>query len=381
MSSILIQAWTVHKSGDEYYLTYTHWIYLKEIVKYYDNICLLSPIKIHKSLIKEEMVPINFFTNVTVKELPYSNSYISAVKYFFKYLSAYKNLNKFDVSYARYPIPFGWLQKIYMKKSKRIIHFVGDPIDTIKKNPNLSSLKKIFLIFLFIPEFLMYMWACKKALVYTNGFPLAKKLKKYGVEATPIISSTLKAEDFHFDKFKKIDIERPKIVYVGYLRKAKGVDTVINSFCYLQKNYPNAELTIVGSGESEQELKEIIRANPIKNVQFLGHIDSREKLNTILRTHDIFCFASLSEGSPRVILEAMANGINVVSTPVGSLPTIFKHNENILFADFNNATVFSDQMINLISNENNAFLLRKNAFEKVKNYKIENFLKEIFYEK
>ena len=100
-----------------------------------------------------------------------------------------------------------------------------------------------------------------------------------------------------------------------------------------------------------------------------------------MRTHDIFCFASLSEGSPRVILEAMANGINVVSTPVGSLPTIFKHNENILFADFNNATVFSDQMINLISNENNAFLLRKNAFEKVKNYKIENFLKEIFYEK
>ena len=138
MSSILIQAWTVHKSGDEYYLTYTHWIYLKEIVKYYDNICLLSPIKIHKSLIKEEMVPINFFTNVTVKELPYSNSYISAVKYFFKYLSAYKNLNKFDVSYARYPIPFGWLQKIYMKKSKRITHFVGDPINTIKKNPNLD---------------------------------------------------------------------------------------------------------------------------------------------------------------------------------------------------------------------------------------------------
>ena len=232
-----------------------------------------------------------------------------------------------------------------------------------------------------MPEFLMYMWACKKAAVYTNGFHIKKKLRKYGVEAMPVISSTLKADDFYFDALKKIDDKNLKIVYVGYLRKAKGVDTVINSFYHLQQKYPKAQLTIVGTGESEQELKEIIRANPIKNVQFLGHIDSREKLNTILRTHDIFCFASLSEGSPRVILEAMANGINVVSTPVGSLPTIFKHNENILFADFNNATVFSDQMINLISNEKNAFLLRKNAFEKVKNYKIENFLKEIFYEK
>ena len=95
MSSILIQAWTVHKSGDEYYLTYTHWIYLKEIVKYYDSICLLSPTKINMNFKKEEMISIKIFENVTVKELPYSNSYISAVKYFFKYLSAYKNLNKF----------------------------------------------------------------------------------------------------------------------------------------------------------------------------------------------------------------------------------------------------------------------------------------------
>ena len=83
MSSILIQAWTVHKSGDEYYLTYTHWIYLKEIVKYYDSICLLSPTKINMNLKKEEMISIKIFENVTVKELPYSNSYMSTVKFFF----------------------------------------------------------------------------------------------------------------------------------------------------------------------------------------------------------------------------------------------------------------------------------------------------------
>ena len=36
MSSILIQAWTVHKTVDGYYIPYTHWIYLKEIEKYYN---------------------------------------------------------------------------------------------------------------------------------------------------------------------------------------------------------------------------------------------------------------------------------------------------------------------------------------------------------
>ena len=381
MSSILIQAWTVHKTVDGYYIPYTHWIYLKEIAKYYNDICLLSPVIKNNNLNKEGLVAINPFFNVTVKELPYSSSYLGSVKHFFKYLSAYKHLKQFDVSYARYPIPFGWLQKIFMRNSKRIIHFVGDPIDTIKVNTNLSILKKWLLISFFIPEHLMYLWACKKATVFTNGQHITHRLKKYGVQATPLISSTLNDDDFYFDEHKILNTKSPKILYIGYLRKTKGVDTVISSFCNLQQKHPEAQLTIVGTGECQEKLEKLIAVRVIKNVHFLGHIDSREKLNTILRTHDIFCFASLSEGSPRVILEAMANGINVISTPVGSLPAIFKHNENILFTAFNDATAFSDQMIDLINNEKNAFLLRKNAFEKVKNHTIERFLKEIFYEK
>ena len=81
--------------------------------------------------------------------------------------------------------------------------------------------------------------------------------------------------------------------------------------------------------------KQIILENKIYNVTFLGHVDNRIQLNEILRNNDIFCFASLSEGSPRVILEAMANVINIVSTAVGSLPTIFENEKDILFADFN----------------------------------------------
>ena len=378
--SILIQAWTVNKSGDNYYLPYTHWVYLNEIVNYYNEICLLAPIKINENVEKERLVLINSFKNVTIMALPYSDSYISAVKHFFTYLKTYKKLKKFDVGYVRYPIPFGWLQKIFMRNSERIVHFVGDPIHTIKENPNLSSLKKLFLISFFIPEHLIYMWACRGANVFTNGFHITKRLKKYGVKATPLISSTLNAADFYFDKYKKVDKNNPKVVYVGYLRKAKGVDTVIDSFSTLQQKFQKAELTVVGSGESEQELQELIKSKGINNVNFVGHIDDRTTLNGILRSHDIFCFASLSEGSPRVILEAMANGINVVSTPVGSLPYVFKDNEDIVFADFNDEKMFGEKMVELIENDEKTFLIRKNAFAKTSKYTIENFLKEIFYE-
>lgn len=376
---ILLHAWTLHKKGNEYFIPYTHWVYLNEIVKYYDQVCLLSPV--NKRLIDDtNYEKISVFKNVEVFELPYSVGYMDAVKHFFEYKKAYKELSKeYDVVYARYPIPFGWLQMKYFKTKKRIIHFVGDPIDTIINNPNLSTLKKKLYTSFFMPEHYMFMQACKKAIVYTNGEHISKKLKRKGINATPLVSSTLNDDDFYWES-KVINTEAPKIIYVGYLRKAKGVETVIRSFSLLQNEKPEAVLTIVGHGESESELKQLVRTLGLKNVVFTGHIDNRDRLNELLREHDVFCFASLSEGSPRVILEAMANGLAVVSTPVGSLSTTFKDNENILFADFNNERDFYDKLKVLSENINTYEYIRNNSYNQVTNFKIENFLKTIFNE-
>src|SRR5690606_1462405 len=116
--SILIHAWTLHKKNNKYYIPFTHWVYLNEIVKYYDKVCLLSPV--NPNLVNEKAFEkVDVFNNVEVYELPYSEGYIDAVKYFFKYKQAYKELSKqYDVVYARYPIPFGWLQKDYFKTQK-----------------------------------------------------------------------------------------------------------------------------------------------------------------------------------------------------------------------------------------------------------------------
>ncbi|WP_051285474.1 glycosyltransferase family 4 protein [Aequorivita capsosiphonis] len=380
MKSIVIHAWTLHKKGDKYFIPYTHWVYLNEIVKYYSKVCLLSPINLIKSG-NSSLETISNYKNVEVYELPYSDGYIDAIKYFFHYKKAYKELaNNYDVVYARYPIPFGWLQSFYFKDKKKIIHFVGDPVDTIKNNPNLSLIKKLLYTKLFMPEHYMFMRACKTAKVYTNGFHISERLKKYNVNSTPLISSTLNDSDFYFEHNKVIDIEAPKIIYVGYLRKAKGVETVIRAFSLLQKEKPNAVLTIVGHGESEGELKQLATRLNLKNIVFLGHIESRDKLNELFRGHDIFCFASLSEGSPRVILEAMANGLAVISTPVGSLPSTFEDRKNILFSDFNDDKDFAKKLKELSSNNETYNHIRANSYSRVTNFKIENFLRNIFYE-
>lgn len=379
-TKLLIQAWSIHKHNNKYFLPYTHWVYLREIVKYYNEVVLLSPCQYLSDDDKTTSVSLSEFSNVSVYELPYSKgSYAGAIKYFFAYNKAYKTIKGVTTYYSRYPTPFGWLQKVYAKSARRIIHYVGDPVDATINNPNFSKWKKKLLMFLFKPENAMYYWACKGADVFTNGHHLSDKLELKGIKSTPLISSTLVDDDFYFDKNKEFDISKIKLLYVGYLRKAKGVETVLRAFNEIVKEQSNAKLTVVGSGEFEKNLKEIIIADNIHNVSFLGHIDNRENLNKIYRSHDIFIFASLSEGSPRVVLEAMSNGMAVVSTPVGSLPNTFNDEEDIVFADFNNVTDFANKVLGVYRSDK-LKTIRRNSYNKVRIFTIDNFLKTIFYE-
>lgn len=374
--SILIQAWGLYKCGDSYYVEYTHYVYIKNIKNIYSVIHLISSIKPidEKELYKYCELP----KDILVYHIPYFTSYISAYKHFAKYLKVYNKakLYKYDAVYTRFPSPFGWLQKIFFK-GKRIVHFVGDPLDTVIKNQNLSILKKIFKCIAFLPEYLLFIWAScgKNVKVYSNGHHISNKLKSFNIKAKPMISSTLEDSDF-FKKNNNIEPSFVKLIYVGYLRKAKGVDTIINAFKILNDKYPNKySLTIVGAGEENDSLVEKSKS---LNIEFLGHIDNREYLNSILRNHHIFCFASLSEGSPRVILEAIANGLNIVSTPVGSLPYIFKDGEDLLYFDYNNHHQMADKIVNLSKDIKLQNSMRESSINKVKGFKISNFINEVF---
>lgn len=377
-TKLFLHAWAIQKKDNEYFLPYTHWVYLREIVTYFDKIIVVSGCQKLSDDISTSAVSINVFSNVSVYELPMSNGYVGAIKHFFSYYKAYRSIKNVTTYYSRYPVPFGWLQKVVGKNRNRIIHYVGDPVDAAINNPNFSKTKKRILINAFKPENALYDWACKGAKVFTNGYHIADKLGEKNIQATPLISSTLIEEDFYFEEDKQVNFEELRFIYLGYLRKAKGVETVINAFGKFQVEHPKSSLTIIGTGEFEDELKKIVSYNQYRNITFKGHIDDRDQINQLLREHDVFLFASLSEGSPRVILEAMANGLAVISTPVGSLPKVFEDNKEILFAGFNNIEDFIEKMDQLANKPNLYIRIRKNSFEKVKVFTIKNFIKKIF---
>lgn len=379
MSSILIHAWVLQKHNNEYYIPYTQWIYLETITRMYDRVVLLCPTKYKVKALNNGYSSLKKFNNIEVYELPYSITYKDAIKNFFHYLKAYKKIKNIDVYYSRYPTPFGWLQMFFGNKhSKKIIHYVGDTIETVIENKQIDLIKKVFLILFFLPEHILFLLASSRAVVYTNGFKIHNKLKKIFIKSQPVISSTLSDFDFNRSVPNVINESNLNFVYVGFIRKAKGVDVLIKGFEMINKKYPNSTLKIVGKGEVEDDIKNYVIENKIANVNFLGHIDNREQLLSILRASNIFAFASLSEGSPRVILEAMANKLLVISTPVGSLPYIFKNEENILFFDFDSPDQFYNQVIRLVNNDFDYNTMINKSFEISEKFTVSNFVKKIF---
>lgn len=124
--------------------------------------------------------------------------------------------------------------------------------------------------------------------------------------------------------------KKVEILYVGSLTQNKGLDILFNA---LQKlNNPKLELHIVGDGIEGEKLKTLVKVIGIdRQVTFHGFISNGPELFEFYRSSDIFVLPSFSEGLPRVLYEAAGNGCPIITTPVNSIPYVFKDNYDCLF--------------------------------------------------
>lgn len=375
----ILTGWHVYKSKDSFFISSTHFVYLEYVAANYRFVYLITPVSSLKNHNIEKTFQKIDNENIRIIELPYYEAYKNAVRLFFRFLKTIKQINKnVDLYYCRVPDPFSWVPKLIFRK-KCIMHYVGDAVEVIWTNQNFSVIKKIIYIILYLPEYLLTLFASRFSIVFTNGFHLAHKLRKWGIKARPVISSTIKINDFLEKKFKPAN-NKINLLYVGYLRHSKGVETLIEAAAILNKMQFKLHLNIVGNGEAYEYLKlKVDNLNLSSVVNFLGHIDDRKKLIQIYQENDIFVFASLSEGSPRVIIEAMALSLPIVSTPVGALPMIFENGTDLIFAETSNAHDFAQKIKYIIMNPEIANKMITTARNKVmEKYTIDKFLGEIF---
>lgn len=105
-------------------------------------------------------------------------------------------------------------------------------------------------------------------------------------------------------------------VCVGRLFPAKRVDVFIRALASARSAEPGMRGAIVGDGPETMRLQQLAAELGLSPdaLSFLGF---REDIVGVLERADMFVFCSESEGTPNVILEAMAASLPVITTPAG----------------------------------------------------------------
>lgn len=121
------------------------------------------------------------------------------------------------------------------------------------------------------------------------------------------------------------------VLFVGLLVSIKGIDYLIEAWAELHshgKLRVTDQLVVLGDGPLRDTLeRQVTDAKLTSMVKFTGTVNQTQVAQWIKKS-DLLCLPSLNEGTPNVIIEAMACGVPVVASRVGGIPDLIHEGEN-----------------------------------------------------
>jgi glycosyltransferase involved in cell wall biosynthesis len=140
-----------------------------------------------------------------------------------------------------------------------------------------------------------------------------------------------------------------KVLTVGMLGHRKGTFDILEAARKVKDKIPGIKFIFVGGGEIEKFRKIVCRMSLLDTVLFKGRVDDDTLIN-LLQTSDIFLLPSYAEGQPIALLEAMAAGLPVISSSVGSIPEVVKEGLNGFIVNPGDIYSIVEHLVTLASN-------------------------------
>ncbi len=184
--------------------------------------------------------------------------------------------------------------------------------------------------------------------IVPSGF-LADVFKRRGV-ATRIVPNIVDIHRFttggrHSRDGKKAD---PQLLVTRNLEPIYDIDTALRVLQQVRKTFPEATMTICGSGPERGRLVALAQALGIASaVVFTGRVEN-EQMDGLYRSADVMLNPSLADNMPISVLEALASGVPVVSTRVGGVPHLVQHGRTALLVSPGDAGAMSKAVIRIL---------------------------------
>jgi glycosyltransferase involved in cell wall biosynthesis len=164
----------------------------------------------------------------------------------------------------------------------------------------------------------------------------------------------------------KIPRDAIAIGYIGSLRPIKGPDKLLGAFLDRFTGREDVHLYLIGTGESENELRSAAAGKA--NVHFTGLLLNASRL---LPGLDVYAQTSLSEGRSLSMLEAMAARLPTVAHDLLPVREIHTHEETALLAPLGDRKALGAALERIVSDAALRERLGKTARDRVRAHSIE----------
>jgi glycosyltransferase involved in cell wall biosynthesis len=164
-----------------------------------------------------------------------------------------------------------------------------------------------------------------------------------------------------------------EILYVGWLIEAKGVRELLHAM----RRIHDARLTLIGPAEPVfaetlasdlAALGDRVRVLPAR---------AREELVPLYAAADVFALPTWREGFPNVLLEAMAAGLPLVTTPVGAIPDIVRDGKEALLVPPRDPDALAAALRRLVSDADLRLTMGQRAHERAMTFSAEQVLERL----
>ena len=226
-------------------------------------------------------------------------------------------------------LPFAAPSGLLPVRRPRVYHLCADIVEIVRSSPWYSGRRRwparglAHAIDLFQSRLI----SSSRARLIANGEELQRRFGGSAKGPAVVSATMLDAEIGSASRQRPADAPF-RVLFVGYLRREKGVDTLFEACNRLRSRTTRPlELSVVGAKELEDrgmtdEVKRGLKALEGRmSVRFEGHQAFGPPLFQSFADADVLALPSLSEGTPRVLVEARAFGCPVIATRVGGIPT------------------------------------------------------------
>lgn len=163
-------------------------------------------------------------------------------------------------------------------------------------------------------------------------------------------------------------LETFNLLYLGVIGQRKGIYDILKALKDNQEKFETKVRLRVGGNQEEDKLMAYINDNGLQNmVTFEGFVSGDKKIEC-LNWADVYILPSFNEGLPIGILEAMAYGHPIISTPVGGIPEVLKDGVNGVMVEPGNVGQIANAISTFVEHKELVKEYGKNSLVLVKPY-------------